>query len=108
MRRALIGDLLAAARVIAAQPPHLRHQAMDRLIYQAHAAHRYMTRSGRPHRLWGDGSLMARAQAEPGAAAHTPDICDFAALSVAAARLAAFRRRTLRAPSGQRAPTGLC
>lgn len=52
MRRALIGDLLAAARVIAAQPPHLRHQAMDRLIYQAHAAHRYMTRFGRPHRLW--------------------------------------------------------
>lgn len=108
MRRALIGDLLVAARVIAAQPPHLRHKAMDRLIYQAHAAHRYMTRFGHPHRTWGDGSLMARALAEAVAPQRTPDICDFSALSVAAARLAAFRVRNLRAPSGQGAPTGLC
>lgn len=108
MRRALIGDLLAAVRVISTQPPHLRGMVMDRLIYQAHAAHRYMTRFGRPHLLWGDGSLMARALAEPCGAAPGPDACDFAALAVAAARLAAFRQRALLRPSGQTRPTGLC
>lgn len=108
MRRVLIGDLLAAARAIAPVPPHLRGEAMDRLIYQAHAAHRYMGRFGRPHRLWGDGSLMARALAEPLPPPALPDICDFSALSVAAARLAAFRHRSLPAASGQTAPTGLC
>lgn len=95
MRRALIGDLLAAARVISAQPPNLRGIVMDRLIYQAHAAHRYMTRFGHPHLHWGDGSLMARALAEPVTPRPDRDICDFASLSVAAARLAAFRQRDL-------------
>lgn len=108
MRRALIGDLLAAARVISDQPPHLRGMVMDRLIYQAHAAHRYMVRFGRPHRQWGDGSLMARALAERGNCDPGADICDFAALSVVAAHLAAFRKRGLRCPSGQMARTGLC
>ncbi|MBL4927548.1 DUF7742 family protein [Fuscibacter oryzae] len=108
MRRALIGDLLAAARVLSAQPPHLRAGVMDRLIDQAHAAHRYMARFGRPHLLWGDGSLLARALAEPAVANPGGDICDFAALSVAAARLAAFRRRGLLCPSGQNGRTGLC
>lgn len=92
MRRALIGDLLAAARVLAGLPVPLRAEAIDRLIDQAHAAHSYMARFGRPHRYWGDGSLMARALAEP---THPTarDICDFAALAVVAARLAAFRNR---------------
>lgn len=108
MRRALIGDLLAAARVLAPLPPHLWRDAMDRLIYQAHAAHCYMARFGRPHRQWGDGSLMARALAEP-VPPHSPDdICNFAALSVAAARLAAFRLRGENASSGKTTATGLC
>lgn len=107
MRRALIGDLLVAARVLSALPPPQRAMAMDRLIYQAHAAHRYAARFGRPHPRWGDGSLMARALAEPGAP-QARDICDFSALAVAAARLAAFRLRQEHASSGKTATTGLC
>lgn len=59
MRRILIGDLLAAAAVIraAADPA----EATQTLITEADAAHRYAKRFGRPHPVWGNGSLMARA-----------------------------------------------
>ena len=63
MRRVLIGDLLAAAPVIGAAADPC--QATQALITQADAAHRYAKRFGRPHPLWGNGSLMARALAEP-------------------------------------------
>ena len=65
MRRCLIGDILAAASVIpAADLPHMQISGA-RLIAQADAAHRYAKRHGRPHPTWGNGSLMARAMAEP-------------------------------------------
>ena len=63
MRRILIGDLLAAASVIGAAADPCR--TTQTLITQADAAHRYTKRFGRPHPLWGNGSLMARAMAEP-------------------------------------------
>ena len=65
MRRCLIGDLLAAASVIAAADPALMQISGARLIAEADAAHRYAKRHGRPHPRWGNGSLMARAMAEP-------------------------------------------
>ncbi len=36
-----------------------------RLLAEADAAHRYAKRHGRPHPMWGNGSLMARAMADP-------------------------------------------
>jgi len=94
MRRCLLGDLLAAADHLAALPEAARPAAMARLMDQAHAAHAYHRRFGRPHPLWGDGSLMARALAD-GAFPAVPrrDVVDLAALAVAAAALQDFRRR---------------
>ncbi|MEO5615888.1 MAG: hypothetical protein ABIR04_13330 [Cypionkella sp.] len=64
MRRCLPGDLFEAASLLAASsdPAVL----INRLLDQADAAHRYSKRFGRAHPQWGNGSLMARALAEPG------------------------------------------
>lgn len=65
MRRCLIGDIIAAAAALTfADLPQMQVSGA-RLIAQADAAHRYTKRYGRPHPLWGNGSLMARAMAEP-------------------------------------------
>lgn len=65
MRRCLIGDILVAASALT--PAGLPQMQISgaRLIAQADAAHRYAKRHGRPHPRWGNGSLMARAMAEP-------------------------------------------
>ena len=65
MRRCLIGDIMAAATVLAAADLPAMQISGARLIAEADAAHRYAKRHGRPHGLWGNGSLMARAMAEP-------------------------------------------
>ena len=61
MRRCLAGDLLAAARVIAATAPAAQPCLAQSLIAQADAALRYAKRLGRAHPRWGNGSLMSRA-----------------------------------------------
>lgn len=61
MRRLLIGDVMAAARAILPAPPARRAALADRLLDEAHAAHLFCKRLGRPHPRWGDGSLMTRA-----------------------------------------------
>lgn len=65
MRRCLIGDILAAASVLPAADLRQMQISGARLIAQADAAHRFAKRFGRPHPVWGNGSLMARAMAEP-------------------------------------------
>lgn len=55
MRRILPGDLIAAAGAVA------QGAQAARLVDEAHAAHLYAKRFGRPHPRWGGGSLMARA-----------------------------------------------
>lgn len=65
MRRCLAGDLLAAARVLAAVAPKARISLAQSLIAQADAAHRYAKRLGRAHPQWGNGSLMSRAMLMP-------------------------------------------
>ena len=65
MRRCLIGDILAAASVLAPGDAAQLQINSARLIAEADAAHRYAKRHGRPHAAWGNGSLMARAMAEP-------------------------------------------
>lgn len=64
MHLLLLGDLIAGARVILAVPPQVRAGVVEKLLAQAHAAHLYQKRFARPHPLWGNGSLMGRANKE--------------------------------------------
>ncbi len=65
MRTTLLGDVIAAARVLMNVQPDLWIGLLDAMIQQADAAHNYHKRLSKPHPLWGNGSLMARANAEP-------------------------------------------
>lgn len=77
MRRVLAGDMLALADAVrAGQDP-------ARLVAEADAAHRYGKRIGRPHPLWGNGSLMARARSGGPLPASCPDALWLAALRAA-------------------------
>lgn len=64
MRRCLLDDLVAAARCLGRAHPSERDALARRLIAEAHAAHHYHRRFGRPHPRWGNGSLMTRALAD--------------------------------------------
>lgn len=61
MRAVLIGDVIAAARALLAISPAARFALLERLLTEAHAAHKFYKRKHRPHPKWGNGSLMARA-----------------------------------------------
>jgi hypothetical protein len=65
MRSILLGDIIAAARALLAVPSNRRIGLLDTLIQQADAAHHYHKRLAKPHPVWGNGSLMARANLEP-------------------------------------------
>ena len=88
MRRCLIGDLLVAADHVAGMAGAERARHLARLFTEAHAAHRYARRFGRPHPLWGDGSLMARVRAE---CPLPKGSLDLAALAAVATSLLQFR-----------------
>ena len=90
MRRCLPGDLFEAAALLAASTePSL---LISRMVDQADAAHRYAKRFGRAHPIWGNGSLMARALAEPGPRNYAPGAPAFLqALAVVSASLAAHK-----------------
>lgn len=62
MRRVLPADLMLGAAYVAAHGG--TPAAATRLVDEAHAAHRYAKRFGRPHPRWGSGSLMGRALAD--------------------------------------------
>jgi serine O-acetyltransferase len=61
MRPILIGDVIAAARVLLARQEADWPECIARMLKQAVLAERYRDRFGRLHPLWGDGSLMAVA-----------------------------------------------
>jgi hypothetical protein len=65
MRTILIGDIIAAARALLAAPPDNRIGLLDTIIQQANAAHHFHKHLSKPHPVWGNGSLMARANLEP-------------------------------------------
>lgn len=70
MRAVLMGDIIATARALLAVRPEDRAGVLAVIFCEAHAAHHFYKRKGRPHPEWGNGSLMARAnlcvqQAEP-------------------------------------------
>ena len=90
MHKCLLGDLTEAAAWLAARPSDQRAHLAKQLITQADYAHRYAKRFGRAHQIWGNGSLMARALAEPGPRHYTPGAPGFLhALAVLSATLAA-------------------
>lgn len=106
MKRCLPGDLLAAAALVAAAAPGQRLGMIGQLLDQADAAHRYAKRFGRPHPIWGNGSLMARARAGGPRAANLGSEEFLSSLAALAAELAA-RKRTItanRLGSGRAAP----
>ncbi len=65
MRSVLLGDIVALARVLLVVPQGDRRELAQRTIAEAHIAHRIFKRFKRPHVHWGNGSLMARANALP-------------------------------------------
>lgn len=65
MRPILHGDVTAAARALLLVPETAREALCRRMIEEADFADRYAKRLGRPHRLWGNGTLMAAARARP-------------------------------------------
>lgn len=46
------------------KPAYQRDRALQRMMIEAHAAHKFHKRKGRPHPKWGNGSLLARANCE--------------------------------------------
>lgn len=61
MRPVMHGDVVAAARVLYAQPREIREAVVARLLDETRWADAYRKRVGRVHPLWGDGSLMVAA-----------------------------------------------
>ncbi len=65
MRQVLHGDVTAAARAMLCVPKEAREALCRRMIEEADVADRYTRRIGRPHRDWGNGTLMACARMRP-------------------------------------------
>ena len=93
MRKCLLGDVVEAAALIAARPADEHARLANQLITQADFAHRYAKRFGRAHRVWGNGSLMARALAEAGPRHPQTHSAQFlSALALLADQLASRKR----------------
>ncbi len=93
MRRVLLGDMIAAAQVLAAANRPHRPALAQRLIAQSDAAHRYMKRFGRAHPEWGIGTLETRAR-QMGPAPHIGfDLADLRILDALAVLAAALQAR---------------
>lgn len=100
----MLDDLVAGAGRLAHEPPPLRPGLAERLLVEAHAAHHYMRRFGRPHPRWGNGSLMTRALAD---GPRGVSLC-YASLAVMAAAIARFRAANLARRHGLFLPQDLC
>lgn len=87
----MLADLAATAQLLARWPEADRPAQLDRLLSQTHAADCFSRRLGRPHPQWGNGSLLARALAEP-TSPLPEDHHYWASLSLVAAAIAARRR----------------
>jgi len=65
MRPVGLGDLVAAARALAAVPRGQRRAVMAQMLSEAEAADTFRRREGRLHPRYGNGTLMAVALARP-------------------------------------------
>jgi hypothetical protein len=61
MRAIVHADIAATARVILAVPETERSALAQRMLREAHWADHFVKRTGRVHRLWGNGTLRAAA-----------------------------------------------
>ena len=89
----MIGDLVAAATVVATADRPVRSRLAQDLIEQADAAHRFAKRRGRAHPDWGNGSLMSRALLVPQHNSPAQDSEDFLWSLALVAGLLAKRKR---------------
>ena len=97
MRPILIDDALSASAALMVVPAGHRPWVLCRMLAEADAADRLYRATGRPHPLWGEGSLMAAARRRRRAARldlEQPETCDVLALvwSLLAARHRNVRR----------------
>ncbi|MDN5786012.1 hypothetical protein [Pseudorhodobacter sp.] len=65
MRPILMGDIVAAARALREARDDDWPQHMTEMLYRAQIADKVVKRTGQPHRLWGNGCLMAAAFPTP-------------------------------------------
>ena len=86
----MLADLVATAQLLARWPAADRPALLDRLLSQTQAADCFSRRYGRPHPLWGNGSLLSRACAET-KAPPPEDHHYWASLSLVAAAIALRR-----------------
>ncbi|MGD9917900.1 MAG: hypothetical protein AB7U46_07760 [Paenirhodobacter sp.] len=98
MRAISHGDLILAARAVRGLPVARRPELLARMLEEAHVADRYRKRLGRAHPRWGNGSLMARAMAEPLAPEGWPDAEALEALAQVIAAVRLWRARGFSAP----------
>ncbi len=99
MRSVLIGDIVAAARVLLAAPPQENAKHLALMFDRAHVAHKVSKHLGRPHPQWGNGSLMAVAHQLP--QRREPFVSDpayLAALQLVIGGLIAWRNRSAGGP----------
>ena len=68
MRQVLIGDIIAVARSVLGLPHTDRATAIAAILENAHIADKVTKRTGRPHRAWGNGSLIAASTPKHGRA----------------------------------------
>ncbi len=61
MRQVLLSDAVHLAVALVHHPLGVRATVLDRWVDQTLAAAKYRRQFDRPHPLWGDGSLTARA-----------------------------------------------
>lgn len=96
MRPVLHTDLLMAARAVRCVPTASRAERLAQWLREAHWADRYRKRLGRAHPHWGNGSLLARAMAEPLAQPSWPDNGELVALAEVIAAVLGWRGRMAR------------
>lgn len=92
MGRLLLSDVIHLASALAEHESRQREGILRCWLAQTRAAAKYLRRFGRPHHLWGDGSLTSRAlkaragQGGPGMASARGEF--LSALSLVSAVLA--------------------
>ncbi len=79
MRRLLHGDMVAAARVLLAQPPGRRAAILAEMLAAADRAERHVARTSHAHPRWGAGCLESAAARWPSADEPWLDDADYAA-----------------------------
>ncbi len=90
MRPVFYSDVVAAARVVLAVPIARQSETCARLLKEAHWADMFTRRLGRPHPIWGGGTLLEAASRHKKAVEPTfDDVAYCEAFGLVLAQLAA-------------------